>query len=58
MKERQQQITLDLAHGIFEILKAQASKAGKSPEEFISGVLTQGVHRALEEALIGEGGTK
>lgn len=58
MKAKRQQITLDLASGIFEVLKAQASKAGKSPEEFISGVLTQGVHRALEEALIRKGVSK
>lgn len=58
MKAKRQQITLDLAPGIFEILKAKAAKAGKSLEEFVSDILTQGVHLALEEALIGKGGPR
>lgn len=56
MKAKRQQITLDLAPGIFEILKAKADKAGKSLEEFVSDILTQGVHQALEKALIEKGG--
>ncbi len=56
MKTQQHQITLDLAPGILGILKAKAAKAGKTPEEFISNLLTKGVHLALEEALIGKRG--
>ena len=58
MKVRRQKITIDLAPGILGILKAKAAKAGKTPEEFISDILTKGVHLALEEALIGKGGTR
>lgn len=58
MKKKRQQITLDLAPGILGILKAKAAKAGKSPEEFISDLLTKSVHLALEEALIGKGGPR
>lgn len=58
MKVRRQKITIDLAPGILEILKAKAAKAGKTPEEFVSDILTQGVHQALEEALIGKGGAR
>lgn len=57
MREKRQQITLDLASGIFKILKAKAAKEGQAPEEFISDLLTKGVHRALEETLIGKGGS-
>lgn len=58
MKTKQHQITLDLAPGILEIMKAKAAKTGKAPEEFISDILTKGVHLALEEALIGKGGPR
>jgi len=58
MKVRRQKITIDLAPGILGILKAKAAKAGKTPEEFISDILTKGVHLALEEALIGKGGPR
>jgi len=58
MKVRRQKITIDLAPGILGILKAKAAKAGKPPEEFISDILTKGVHLALEEALIGKGGPR
>lgn len=56
MKTQQHQITLDLNPDTLAILKAKAAKAGKTPEEFISDILTKGVHLALEEALIGKGG--
>lgn len=56
MKKKRQQITLDLPLGIFEILKAKAAKAGKSLEEFVSDILSQGVIQALEKALIEKGG--
>lgn len=58
MKVRRQKITIALAPGILGILKAKAAKAGKPPEEFISDILTKGVHLALEEALIGKGGPR
>ena len=58
MKVRRKKITIDLAPGILGILKAKAAKAGKTPEEFISDILTKGVHLALEEALIGKGGPR
>lgn len=58
MKVRRQKITIDLAPGILGILKAKAAKAGKTPEEFISDILTKGVHLALEETLIGKGGPR
>lgn len=58
MKVRRQKITIDLAPGILGILKAKAAKAGKTLEEFISDILTKGVHLALEEALIGKGGPR
>lgn len=58
MKVRRQKITIDLAPGILGILKAKAAKAGNPPEEFISDILTKGVHLALEEALIGKGGPR
>lgn len=56
MKTQQHQITLDLSPDALAILKAKAAKAGKPLEEFISNLLTKGVHLALEEALTGKRG--
>lgn len=56
MKTQQHQITLDLAPDALATLKAKAAKEGKTPEEFISNLLTKGVHLALEETLTGKRG--
>lgn len=58
MKTKQHQITLDLAPGILEVMKAKAAKAGKTPEEFISDILTKGARLALKEVLLGKEATK
>lgn len=57
MKTKQHQITLDLAPGILETLKAKAA-TGKTLEEFISDFLNKAARRALKETLSGKESSK
>lgn len=58
MKTKQHQITLDLAPGILETLKAKAAKAGKPLEEFISDLINKKALWVLKETLPGKGPSK